>query len=55
MPLNSFDYRMAIRQWNISYIAVSDSELNSRFSNDPIYETAFKNEQITIYKIVAPY
>lgn len=51
-PLNGFNYRTAINQWNISYIAICGSESNPRFTNDPIYEIAFRNNEITIYKIV---
>jgi hypothetical protein len=51
-PINCFDYRAAIREWNIAYVIVRDPEAVSRFIDDPMFEAAFKNSQVTIFKIV---
>ncbi len=51
-PINCFDYRAAISQWNISYIAITDSKMISRFLNDPTFEVAFENSEVTIFKVV---
>ncbi|MGD6851640.1 MAG: hypothetical protein ACQCN6_06235 [Candidatus Bathyarchaeia archaeon] len=51
-PINCFDYRTAISQWNISYIALTDSKLIPRFSDDPTFEPAFENSEVTVFKVV---
>jgi hypothetical protein len=51
LPLSCFDYRAAIKQWNISYIAVRDATQIPRFTNDPTFSLAFKNDEVAIFKI----
>jgi hypothetical protein len=51
-PINCFDYRAAIRQWSISYVAVRNPEAISRFMNDPAFEVAFSNTQVTVFEVV---
>jgi hypothetical protein len=50
LPLSCFDYRAAIKQWNISYIAISDATQISRFTNDPTFSLVFKNDGVAIFK-----
>ena len=50
--LNSFDYQTAIEQWNISYIALRDSAQFQRFSDNPNFSLAFKNDDVAIFKVV---
>lgn len=52
-PINCFDYRTAISQWNISYIALTDSKLIPRFSDDPMFKLAYKNSEVAIFKVVS--
>ena len=51
LPLFCFDYRAAIHQWNISYIAIRDATQISRFTDDPTFSLAFKNDEVAIFKI----
>ena len=51
-PLNCFDYQAAIKEWNISYIALTDLEMIPRFSSDPTFELVFKNSQVAIFKVI---
>jgi hypothetical protein len=50
-PLNCFDYQTAIKQWNISYVAITNPDTIPRFLNDPTFELAFKNSEVAIFKI----
>lgn len=52
LPLNCFDYQVAIHEWNISYVALRDFEGITRFSNDPTFTMVFKNSQVAIFKVV---
>jgi hypothetical protein len=54
LPLNCFDYQTAIRDWNISYIIVRDFNSIPRFSDDPMFASVFKNDQVAIFKIIKP-
>ena len=49
--LNSFDYQVAIRDWNISYIVIRDFNQIPRFSDDPLFSLVFKNSQVAIFKV----
>jgi hypothetical protein len=50
LPLNSFDYQGTIRQWNISYIVIRESTQFLRFSSNPDFSLAFKNDEVAIFK-----
>jgi hypothetical protein len=50
LPLNSFDYQNAIRQWNISYIVIREPTQFLRFSSNPYFSLAFKNDGVAIFK-----
>jgi hypothetical protein len=51
--INCFDYKTALSQWSISYVAVRDFTGLARFQDDPTYTLAFKNSAVAIYKVVA--
>jgi hypothetical protein len=51
-PINCFDYQAAIRQYNISYIALRDFDATPRFSDDPMFTLVFKNDQVAIFKVI---
>jgi hypothetical protein len=51
LPLNCFDYQVAISKWQVSYIVLTDLEKMGRFSADPTFVLVFKNSEIAIYKI----
>jgi len=50
--INCFDYKAAIKQFNISYVVIRDFNILPRFQDDPTYELAFKNSEVAIYKVV---
>ncbi len=52
LPLTYFDYRAAIRQWNISYILLRDFEALPRFAEDPTFTLVYKNSQVAVFKVV---
>lgn len=51
LPLNCFDYKEALTQWNVSYIIVRDFIQIPRFSDDPMFTLVFKNSQVAIFKV----
>jgi hypothetical protein len=51
-PINCFDYRLALAEWNISYIAARDLQVISRFINDPTFTVVFRNSEVTVLKVV---
>jgi len=51
-PINCFDYKTAINQYNISYILLRNLESISRFSDDPMFTLVFKNDQVAIFKVI---
>jgi hypothetical protein len=52
LPVTSFDYKTAIKTWNISYIIILDQASMQRFNNDPVFSLAFKNDKVAIFKVV---
>jgi hypothetical protein len=50
-PVECFDYRAALAQWNIDYIVVRDPTVIERFSTDATFKVAYKNSEVTIFKV----
>ncbi|MEM2046216.1 MAG: hypothetical protein QXO20_08585, partial [Candidatus Bathyarchaeia archaeon] len=51
-PINVFDYRDVIREWNISFIAFKRKDYPvKRFLNDPLFKLVFINDNIAIFKV----
>ncbi len=46
-----FDYKQALTGWNISYVAVRNPEITSKFVNDPAYDLLFINNEVKIFKV----
>jgi hypothetical protein len=46
-----FDYKKALMERNISYVAVRDPEIISKFINDPAYDLLFINNEVKIFKV----
>jgi len=46
-----FDYKKALADWNISYIAVRDSEILPKFANDPVFSLLFINNEVSIFLV----
>jgi hypothetical protein len=51
-PITSFDYQSAIYRWKISYIVAIDFDNVRRFSNDPTFRLAFKNDEVAVFQVV---
>lgn len=50
-PLDVFDYRQAIANLSASYIAVRDYSQIPRFVNDPSFNLAFVNKEVSIFQV----
>jgi hypothetical protein len=50
-PLDVFDYRTALREWNISYIACRESDVLPKFIGDPAFSTVFINDEVAVFKV----
>ena len=46
-----FDYRKAIVDWNIAYIACRDFAVIPKFANDPTFSRVFINEEVSVFKV----
>jgi hypothetical protein len=53
LPITTFDYKVAIQQYNVSYVANRDFELNPKYANDPEFSLAFINREVAIFKVEA--
>ena len=51
LPLDVFDYRISIRDWNISYIVLRDAESIPRFANDPLFSLVFINKDVAVLMV----
>jgi hypothetical protein len=51
--LTIFDYRAALQQWSVSYIANRIFEQNPKFADDPTFSLVFINNEIAIFKVKA--
>jgi hypothetical protein len=49
--LHVFDYKKAISDWSISYIACRDSEMLPKFVNDPTFSLVFINDEVAIFTV----
>ncbi len=51
LPLTYFDYRAAIRDWKVSYVAIRDFDSIQRFTDDPLFSLVFKNDKVAVFKV----
>jgi len=49
--LDVFDYKKALNDWNISYIACRDFAVFPKFANDPAFSRVFINEEVSVFKV----
>ena len=49
--LNTFDYKVALQQYSISYIVNRDFDLNPKFECDPAFSLVFINNEVAIFKV----
>ena len=47
--IDVFDYKKAVSDWNISYIACRDSEMIPKFAKDPTFSLVFINNDVAIF------
>jgi hypothetical protein len=50
-PLDVFDYRSSIKDWNVSYIILRNPDQILRFTDDPMFTLAFINKDVTIVMV----
>ena len=53
LPITTFDYKVALQEYNVSYIANRDFELNRKYADDPEFSLAFINNEVAIFKVAA--
>ena len=51
--ITTFDYQIAMKYYNISYIATRVSDLNPKFADDPNFNLVFINDKVAIFKVEA--
>jgi hypothetical protein len=49
--LDVFDYRTALSYWNVSYVAVRNSEIIPKFAFDPAFNLLFINDEVAIFLV----
>ena len=49
LDIDVFDYRNALSDWNVSYVAVRDSEIIPKFARDPAFSLLFINDEVAIF------
>jgi hypothetical protein len=49
--LDVFDYRKAVVDWNISYVACRDFEVFPKFVDDPTFSLMFINDEVAIFMV----
>jgi hypothetical protein len=53
LPVTTFDYQEALQEYNVSYIANRDFELNRKYADDPAFSLVFINSEVAIFKVEA--
>jgi Predicted integral membrane protein len=53
LPITTFDYQKALRDYNVSYVVNINPEINSKYSQDPYFHLVFQNDELSIYKVGA--
>jgi hypothetical protein len=51
LSLDVFDYRKALREWNVSYVACRDSEVIPKFAGDPAFSLVFINDEVAVFMV----
>jgi hypothetical protein len=49
--IDVFDYRKAMNDWKISYIACRDSEIIQKFASDPAFSLVFINNDVAMFMV----
>jgi len=51
LPISTFDYKVALQKYNVSYIANRAFEQNAKFASDPAFNLVFINDEVAIFKV----
>ena len=51
VPLDVFDYKKALLEQGISYVACRDSALLPKFAKDPAFSLVFINDEVAIFQV----
>ena len=51
LPIEVFDYRTALQEFNVSYIACRKTDLIPKFANDPAFSLVFINDDVAIFLV----
>jgi hypothetical protein len=51
LAMTIFDYRVALQQYNVSYVVNRNFELNPKYANDPVFSSVFINNKVAIFKV----
>jgi hypothetical protein len=51
LPIEVFDYKTALQEFNISYIACRKADLIPKFANDPTFSLVFINDDVAIFLV----
>ncbi len=54
LPLDVYDYREAIADLNVSYVALRDFSQLPRFANDPLFSLVYVNKEVAILQVHSP-
>jgi hypothetical protein len=46
-----FDYKEALEEWNVSYLAVRDAAINLKFTGDPKFSLVFISGEVAIFAV----
>jgi hypothetical protein len=51
LPILTFDYKLALKQYNVLYVVNRNFDVNSKYLNDPQFSIAFNNIEVAIFKV----
>ncbi len=54
LPIIAFDYRKALQDYDISYIANRNFEVNPKFASDPTFSLVFSNSEVAFFRVETP-
>jgi hypothetical protein len=51
LPMEIFDYRQALKDQKVAFIAMRDPEQIPRLAKDPIFSLVFINDEVSIFRV----
>jgi hypothetical protein len=51
LDLDVFDYKATLSEWNISYVAIRNSEIIPKFASDPAFSLLFINNEVAVFNV----